>query len=90
MCGCESYFWDKLKFDHKDDFPRLIHRSYFNRHRKHLYPFIEQLNQHMAARLNECEDVYLGDPIPVPVCKIAREKQSKICKEDFETQALTS
>jgi hypothetical protein len=44
----------------------------------------------MAARLNECEDVYLGDPIPVPVCKIAREKQSKICKEDFETQALTS
>jgi hypothetical protein len=27
----------------------------------------------------------LVDSIPVPVCKIAREKQSKICKEDFET-----
>lgn len=81
----ESYFWGKLKFDHKDDFPRLIHRSNFNRRRKHLYPFIEQLNQHMADRLNECEDVYLVDSIPVPVCKIAREKQSRICKEDFET-----
>jgi len=81
----ENYFWGKLKFDHKDDFPRLIHRSNFNRRRKHLYPFIEQLNQHMAARLNECEGVYLVDSIPVPVCKIAREKQSKICKEDFET-----
>jgi hypothetical protein len=81
----ESYLWGKLKFDHKDDFPRLIHRSNFNRRRKHLYPFIELLNQYMADRLNECEDVYLVDSIPVPVCKIAREKQSKICKEDFET-----
>jgi hypothetical protein len=81
----ESYFWGKLKFDHKNDFPGLIHRSNFNRRRKHFYPFIEQLNRHMAARLNECEDVYVVDSIPVPVCKIAREKQSKICKEDFET-----
>ena len=70
----ESYFWGKLNFDHKDDFPRLIHRSNFNRRRKHVFPFIEQLNQHMAARLNECEDAYLVDSIPVPVCMIAREK----------------
>ncbi len=81
----ESYFWGKLKFDHKEDFPGLIDRSNFNRRRKHLYPFIEKLNQYLADRLNECEDVYLVDSIPVPVCKIAREKQSKICKEDFET-----
>jgi len=81
----ESYFWGKLKYDHKYDFPRLIDRSNFNRRRKRLYPFIEQLNQYLADRLNECENVYLVDPIPVPVCKIAREKQSKICKEDFET-----
>jgi hypothetical protein len=30
----ENYFWGKLKSDHKDDFPRLIHRSNFNRRRK--------------------------------------------------------
>ena len=35
----ESYFWGKLKFDHKDDFPRLIHRSNFNRRWKHLYEY---------------------------------------------------
>ena len=81
----ESYFWGKLKFDHKDDFPRLIDRSNFNRRRKHLYPFIEHLNKYLADRLNECEDLYLVDSIPVPVCKIAIENQSKICKEDFET-----
>jgi len=81
----ENYFWGKLKSDHKCDFPRLIDRSNFNRRRKHLYPFIEQLNQRLAGMLNEFEDVYLVDSIPVPVCQIAREKQSKIFKESFET-----
>jgi hypothetical protein len=81
----ENYFWGKLKNDHKDDFPRLIDRSNFNRRRKHLHSFIEQLNQYLADSLNESEDVYLVDSIPVPVCQIAREKRSKICKENFET-----
>jgi hypothetical protein len=81
----ENYFWGKLKSDHKDDFPLLIHRSNFNRRRKRLHPFIEQLNQCVAGKLNEFEDVYLVDSIPVPVCQIAREKWSKICKESFDT-----
>jgi len=38
----ENYIWGKLNKDHKDDFPRLIHRSACNRHRKRLYPFIEK------------------------------------------------
>ena len=38
-----------------------------------------------AARLNEAEDVYFVDSIPIPVCKNVREKQSKVCKENFET-----
>jgi len=80
-----NYFWGKLRSDHKDDFPRVIDRSNFNRRRKHLYPFIEQLNQCLADRLNEYEDVYLVDSIPVLVCQIARERQSKIFKESFET-----
>lgn len=78
--GSGSYFWGKLKFDHIDDFLRPINRRYFNRRRKRLYPFIEDLNQYLVGLLNEVEDVYLIDFIPVPVCEIAREKQSKICK----------
>jgi len=81
----ENYFWGKLKSDHKNDFPGLIDRSNFNRRRKRLYSFIEELNQHLADHLNEYEDVYLVDSIPVPVCQIARAKQSKIFKESFET-----
>ena len=73
----ESYFWGKLKNDHASDFPNLIHRCNFNRRRKRLYPLIEQLNQTVADQLNEGEDVFLVDSIPVPICQIAREKQSK-------------
>lgn len=81
----ESYFWGKLKSDHSMDFPNLIDRSNFNRRRKRLYPLIQELNQTVADFLNQGENVYLVDSIPVPVCQIAREKQSKICKESFET-----
>lgn len=81
----ESYFWGKLKSDHAKDFPNLIDRSNFNRRRKRLYPFIEQLNQSISSTLNEGEDVFVVDSIPIPVCKNAREKQSKVCRENFET-----
>ena len=72
----ENYFWGKLKSDHARDFPNLIDRSNFNRRRKRLYPFIQQLNQTIASKLNEGENVYVVDSIPIPVCKNAREKQS--------------
>ena len=35
--------------------------------------------------MNEGENTYIIDSIPVPVCKIIREKSSKVCRECFET-----
>jgi IS5 family transposase len=81
----ENYLWGKLKSDHAEDFPNLIDRSNYNRRRKKLYPFIEQLNQAVAGKLNEGENIFLVDSIPIPVCKNARERRSKICRENFET-----
>jgi hypothetical protein len=81
----ENYLWGKLKCDHSNDFPNLIDRCNFNRRRKKLYPYIELLNQTVANEMNLDEDVYLVDSIPVPICKLAREKQIRICKEQFET-----
>ncbi|MCO5264763.1 MAG: IS982 family transposase [Lentimicrobium sp.] len=81
----ENYLWGKLKCDHSNDFPNLIDRCNFNRRRKKLYPYIELLNQTVANEMNLDEDVYLVDSIPVPICKLAREKQVRICKEQFET-----
>jgi hypothetical protein len=80
----ENYFWKKLKTDYSSYFPTLIERSRFNRRRKILYTYIQKLNQSIANKLNENEDAYIVDSIPVPVCQIAREKRSKVCKEVFE------
>lgn len=81
----ENYLWGKLKSDHYLDFPNLIDRSNYNRRRKKLYPFTELLNQTVANELNLGEDVFIVDSIPVPICKLAREKQIRICKENYET-----
>lgn len=46
---------------------------------------VEELNQQIAGQLNQDETIFLVDSIPIPVCQIAREKRSKICKKSFET-----
>lgn len=81
----ENYFWKKLATDYLASFPNLIERSRYNRRRKRLYPYIQKLNQGLANRLNENENAYIVDSIPIPVCQISRERRSKICKETFET-----
>lgn len=72
-----------MKSDHKVDFPNLIDRSNFNRRCKKLSEFIKELNHVLSNKLNKGENVYLMDSIPVPVCKLAREKRSKICKHNY-------
>jgi hypothetical protein len=81
----ENYLFGKLKKDYKADFPNLIHRCNFNRRRKLLALYLEQLNQFLADQMNEHENVFIVDSIPVPVCKIVREKSSRVCRENFET-----
>lgn len=81
----ESYLFGKLYADHFHDFPALPHRSNYNRRRRILSPIISLLTQRLSSQLNEDENVFLIDSIPVPVAQLAREKQSKICKQHFET-----
>lgn len=81
----ENYFFGKLKSDHAIDFPNLIDRCNYNRRRKIMAPHISKLNQRTSDLLNEGENVFLVDSIPVPICQIARSSRSKICRDDFET-----
>jgi len=46
---------------------------------------LQRLNQFLADEMNKGENVFIVDSIPVPICKIVREKPAKICKENFET-----
>jgi hypothetical protein len=81
----ESYFWSKLTSDHRADFPHLIARCNFNRRKRNLAPFLNEYNQRLAARLNEAEDAYIVDSMPVPICNIARAGRSRICAETLES-----
>lgn len=81
----ENYFWSKLKSDHAHDFPILIDRSNFNRRKKNLAPYLTIYNQRLANIMNELEDAYIVDSMPVPICNIARASRISICKEHFES-----
>lgn len=81
----ENYLWSKLKNDYAADFPNLTDRSNFNKRRRRLQHYIHKTTEHLAAVMNEGENVFLVDSIPVPVCKIAREKRCKFGKTAFET-----
>lgn len=81
----ENWFHSKLKSDYSSHFPHLPHITQYNHRRKRLTWWIQKLNQTIASELNEGEDYYIVDSMPVPVCKNAREKRLKACCEDFET-----
>lgn len=80
----ENYLWSKIKKDYKADFPELIDRSNFNKRRRRLHLFIHEVTRFLAGQLNRSEDIFLMDSIPVPICKIAREKRCKFGKDSFE------
>ena len=81
----ENYLWSKLKNDYSNDFPSLTDRSNFNRRRRRLQLFVHEVTNCLAKKLTEGEDVFIVDSIPIPVCKIAREKRCKFGRESFES-----
>jgi len=81
----ENLLWSKIKKDYPTLFPNLIHRASFNRRRKKLRALILQCNEIMAAKLVKEDEVYIIDSIPIPVCKIVRERSSRACRcEEFD------
>ena len=58
-----------------------IERSVYNRRKRKLFPYIEKLRIKMAEKINEFENYFVIDSMPLEVCKMARSSRSKICKE---------
>lgn len=81
----ENWLFKKINNDYSDDFPHLIDRSRFNRRKRNLFPFMEKIRQQLASKFLEFEDYFIIDSMPLEVCKISREKRSKVCKGIFET-----
>jgi len=80
----ENWLFKKIKCDYRADFSHLIDRSRYNRRKRQLFPLLEKVRQKLAQRFLEFEDYFIVDSMPLEVCKISREKRSKICKEQFE------
>ena len=81
----ELWFHTKIRADYNNHFPNLPHITRFNYRRKRLAPWIQKLNEAMAGEMNEGEDYFMVDSMPIPICKNAREKRLKVCREVFET-----
>lgn len=81
----EIWLFNKIKADYANDFPRLIERTRFNRRKRQLFPMFEKIRQQLAQRFLEFEDYFIVDSMPLEVCRITREKRTKVCKESFDT-----
>ena len=64
----------------------LVDRSNFNKRSRRLHLFIHEVTRFISGELNKSEDIFLMDSIPVPICKIAREKRCKFGNDFFETK----
>ena len=65
--------------------PNLIERSQFNKRRRKLFFFLEEVRTKLASRFLEFEDYFIVDSMPLEICKFARHRRIKICKNEFET-----
>jgi len=63
----------------------LIERSQFNKRRRKLFFFLEEVRTKLASRFLEFEDYFIVDSMPLEICKFTRHRRIKICKNEFET-----
>jgi hypothetical protein len=58
-----------------------IERSVYNRRKRKLFFWMEEIRKKLALQFNEFEDFFVVDSMPLEVCKLARSTRSRICKE---------
>ena len=59
----------------------MIERSVYNRRKRKLFLHLERIRKLMVFRFNEIENIFIVDSMPLEICRNARAKRSKICKE---------
>jgi hypothetical protein len=62
-----------------------IERSVYNRRKRKLFCYQEQLRLKLAKSFNKFEDYFIVDSMPLEVCKYSRASRSSICKSNLET-----
>jgi hypothetical protein len=63
----------------------ILERSQFNKRRRKLFGLTERIRSRLSRSFVEFEDYFVVDSMPLEICKMARSKRARICKEAFET-----
>jgi len=63
----------------------LIERSSFNRRRKSLRLYFHTVLEYLSEKISPGEDAFIVDSFPIEICRFARAKRARICKESFDT-----
>jgi len=74
-----------FKLINKLEITNLIERSQFNKRRRKLFLFSEEVRIKLASAFVNFEDYFIVDSMPLEICKFSRHNRIKICKNDFET-----
>ena len=85
MIDSEHYLFRMLSKHRTGHLKHLIERSRYNRRRKQLNDWTEKVRQNLVKKMVFGEDVFLIDSMPIEICKFARAKRLRICKDDYET-----
>jgi len=78
----ENSLFNRLK---NEQISNLIERSQFNKRRRKLFLFSEQVRVKLAFYFLEFEDYFIVDNMTLEICKFSRQNRIKICKDEFET-----
>ena len=74
-----------FKLVDSNEISNLIERSQFNKRRRKLFLFSEEIRLKLATAFLKFEDYFIVDSMTLEICKFARHRRIKICKKDFET-----
>jgi len=77
----ENLLWSKLKNDYQKTFPNLIHRTRYNWRKKILGTWIIKCAERWRSQIPMKDEICIVDSMPIPVCKISRERSSKVCRK---------
>jgi len=88
----ENLLWSKLKKDYSSLFPNLPHRTNFNKRRRALVDLISECNNCLSDILYKSnpDDTLIIDSMPIPVCHIAREWSSTVCRKPNRDEVVAT
>ncbi|MCH7678457.1 IS982 family transposase, partial [candidate division KSB1 bacterium] len=81
----ENRLFDLIKDSAFFSLNGLIERSAFNRRRRSLRHYFNTVLEYLSEKISPDEDALIVDSFPIEVCRFARAKRVRICKENFDT-----